>query len=106
MRNFCVSYETDALAPLLRAPSLSISAGNLAVDPPSICNVYASATYNFVAPSGLTTIPLGRQWGTVADQAIDSGHGGSFNIKQLLTAPFVVVGFAAAAKAEQPFGDQ
>ncbi len=45
------------------------------------------------------------RWGTVANPAIGSGvEGGSFDIKQLLTAPFVVVGFAAAA--EQPFGDQ
>ena len=50
--------------------------------------------------------PAGQARGTVAHQAIESGNGGSFNIKQLLAAPFVVVGFAAAAKAEQPFGDQ
>ena len=50
--------------------------------------------------------PAGQAVGNGRHQAIKSGHGGSFNIKQLLTAPFVVVGFAAAAKAEQPFGDQ
>jgi len=97
--------RTPALARLLCVPSLSIPAGDLAVDPRIVCNVCASVTYNF-APSGPTTIPLGRQWGTVAHQAIDSRHGGSFNIKQSLTAPFVVVGFAAAAKTEQPFGHQ
>src|SRR5690242_6476875 len=49
----------------------------------------------------ITPVGNGRYFGV--GSVVD---GGSFNIKQLLTASFVVIGLAAAAKAKQPFGDQ